>query len=304
MNRRHFIKNTALATSILSYFESYAEPIFQPQETASPLKIFATNWGFEGSTDAFCEKAKAAGYDGIELWWSHNPSTTEDLFKSLKKYELEIGFLIGDGSPDFNKNLENFNKSLKAVTSSLPQKPRYINCHSGKDYFSFEQNSAFIEATTAASKQTGLTICHETHRGRILFNAPLCRQFIEKHPNLKLTADLSHWCCVHESLLKDQKDTLDLALSRTEHIHARIGHAQGPQVNDPRAPEWAAAVEAHFSWWDKVVERKRKANETVTILTEFGPPDYLPTLPYTRQPIANQWDINVYMMQVLRKRYS
>ena len=43
---------------------------------------------------------------------------------------------------------------------------------------------------------------------------------------------------------------------------------------------------------------------TVTILTEFGPPDYMPTLPYTRQAIANQWDINVYMMQILRKRYS
>jgi hypothetical protein len=28
------------------------------------------------------------------------------------------------------------------------------------------------------------------------------------------------------------------------------------------------------------------------------------TLPYTRQPLADQWAINVYMMQVFRKRYS
>jgi hypothetical protein len=41
----------------------------------------------------------------------------------------------------------------------------------------------------------------------------------------------------------------------------------------------------------------------MTILTEFGPPNYLPTLPYTQQPVADQWAINVYMMQMLRKRY-
>jgi hypothetical protein len=52
------------------------------------------------------------------------------------------------------------------------------------------------------------------------------------------------------------------------------------------------------------VERKKKNAERLTILTEFGPPDYMPTTPYTRQPLADQWAINIYMMQLLRKRYS
>ena len=33
------------------------------------LKLLATNWGFEGSVDAYCDKVKKAGYDGIEIWW-------------------------------------------------------------------------------------------------------------------------------------------------------------------------------------------------------------------------------------------
>jgi hypothetical protein len=89
-----------------------------------------------------------------------------------------------------------------------------------------------------------------------------------------------------------------------EHIHARIGHPEGPQVNDPRAPEWDEAMKAHIAWWDKVIARKKKNGERMTILTEFGPPTYMPTLPYTQQPLANQWDINVHMMKLLRKRYS
>jgi hypothetical protein len=58
-----------------------------------------------------------------------------------------------------------------------------------------------------------------------------------------------------------------------------------------------------LGWWDKVVEMKMKAGQPLTMLTEFGPPNYLPTLPYTQMPLANQWQINVYMMKLMRERY-
>ena len=64
------------------------------------------------------------------------------------------------------------------------------------------------------------------------------------------------------------------------------------------------AVTAHLQWWDKIVERKKNEGRRLTFLTEFGPPDYMPTLPYTRLPLADQWAINIHMMHLLRKRYS
>ena len=128
---------------------------------------------------------------------------------------------------------------------------------------------------------------------------------MEKNEDLKITLDISHWCNVHESLLHDQENTVQLALSRTGHIHARIGHPEGPQVNDPRAPEWTETVHRHFEWWDAVVQMQIKNGaHQLTFLTEFGPPNYMPTMPYTQQPLSNQWEINVYMMQLLRKRYQ
>lgn len=33
------------------------------------LKIMATNWGFPGAVEEYCEKVKKEGYDGIEIWW-------------------------------------------------------------------------------------------------------------------------------------------------------------------------------------------------------------------------------------------
>ena len=263
--------------------------------------IFATNWGFSGSWDEFATKIKHAGYDGMEVWWPADKKDRTELFEALIRHKLQYGFLVGSGEKDFQKHLAQFQQNVSAAAKA---KPVYINCHSGKDFFSFDQSKEFMDLTEKVSKETGVPIYHESHRGRILFAANITRQFIEKVPGLRLTLDISHWCNVHESYLSDQEETIAMALSRTDHIHARIGHPEGPQVNDPRAPEWSDAVKAHFNWWDKVVDKKKKEGKRMTFLTEFGPADYMPTLPYTRQAVASQWDINVYMMEVLRKRYA
>lgn len=303
LSRRQFIAaSTATGTGLLlSSMESFAKPIMTNNQSGYSLLIFATNWGFSGSWDEFALKVKQAGYDGMEIWWPGDEKDRNELFTALDKHKLKIGFLVGGGDKDFQKHLAQFQQSLSAAAKA---KPVYINCHSGKDFFSFDQSKQFMDFTEKVNKETGVPIYHESHRGRILFAANITRQFIEKVPALRLTLDISHWCNVHESYLSDQEETISLALSRTDHIHARIGHPEGPQVSDPRAPEWKQAVETHFNWWDKVVERKKKEGRLMTFLTEFGPPDYMPTLPYTRQAVANQWDINVYMMEVLRKRYA
>ena len=307
INRRKFLgltgsAGTAMLLSSLDSIAAAYQPVFK-KSAGFELKVLGTSWGFQGTTDAFCAKAKKEGYDGIEMWWPLNKKDQEDLFAALKNHQLEVGFLCAGSQSNAAEHLEAFKKMIDAAASNNIQRPLYINCHSGRDYFTYEQNKLFIDHTTALSKQTGITICHETHRSRMMFAAHICRGFVEKIPELKLTFDVSHWCNVHETLLQDQKETVDLVLSRVEHIHARIGHPEGPQVNDPRAPEWEAAVNAHLAWWDEIVSRKKKAGERLTILTEFGPADYMPTMPYTRQPLADQWGINVYMMNLLRKRY-
>ncbi len=308
-DRRKFIKVTAAGSAalILSSLESFALPA-KPSLSMNKnyeLKIMATSWGFQGTMDSFCAKVKKEGYDGVELWWpTDNKKAQNEIFAALKTHDLEIGFLCGGSQSDPQEHLDFFKKMINAAARQNIQRPFYINIHSGRDYFSFEDNKKFIEYTQTLAKETGILICHETHRGRMLFAAHVTKNFIENFPELRLTLDISHWCNVHESLLADQKETVEKALDRTDHIHARIGHPEGPQVNDFRAPEWEQVVKQHFEWWDKIVERKKRNGERMTILTEFGPPDYMPTMPYTRQALSDQWAINVHMMHLLRKRYS
>jgi len=307
MNRRNFMSKTSTLASagLIASIDDLTKqsPLnLKPSEGFS-LKIFATNWGFIGSMDEFCKNAKSEGYDGIEIWWDSSKKGQDELFSALKKYHLEVGFLVGGSESEVIQHFETFKKNLLEAANQTIQRPAYINCHSGKDFFSYDENKAFIDLTTVVNKKTGVLIYHETHRGRMLFAAHIAKNFIDKNPDLRLTLDISHWCNVHESLLENQPESVQAALERTGHIHTRIGHEEGPQVNDPRAPEWKNTVKAHLKWWDTVVEIKMKTGQPLTMLTEFGPPNYLPTLPYSNIPVANQWEINVYMMKLLRMRY-
>jgi hypothetical protein len=109
---------------------------------------------------------------------------------------------------------------------------------------------------------------------------------------------------VSESLLVNQSLAMRLAIERTDHIHARVGYPQGPQVSDPRAAAWASALDAHLRWWDAVVALKRQRQEDLTIAPEFGPFPYMVHHPQSGEPMVSQWEINVWMMELLRKRYA
>jgi sugar phosphate isomerase/epimerase len=141
------------------------------------LKVLGTNWGFPGTTDAFCAAIKKEGYDGTEMWWPGSKENRRNFFDALKKYDLQVGILCGSGEKDYKTHLEAFKKQINAATTEFVVKPLYINCHSGKDFFTYEQNKAFIDYTTEASTKTGIPIYHETHRGRMLFAAHIATKF-------------------------------------------------------------------------------------------------------------------------------
>ncbi len=300
-SRRNFIKkSTFLGGGLLMGKPLPASSSIQTHPSVQQLKIMATNWGFRGSMAEFCRQAKTIGYDGIEVWAPRNKEAIEELKMAVEQNELELSLLAGAGADNFKEHLEQFTSYLELAISL---RPVFVNCHAGKDFFSFEENKKIIEHTIAVSKTANIPIYHETHRSRMLFNAPGTLRYLEEIPELQITLDISHWCCVHESLLQNQKETIDKVLQATGHIHARVGHAEGPQITAIDAPEWKDALDAHLTWWDAVVERRAKGGEVVTITPEFGPPNYMPTVPYTGQPIADNWKVNARMLELCRQRY-
>jgi sugar phosphate isomerase/epimerase len=270
--------------------------------TQNELLFFQTNWGFEGSWEAFFFKTKSSGYDGVEVWLPKNARVQQEVSKGLKKHQLKVIYLCGT-----NKSLS-FKESLLAYENDLKraivQKPYAINSHTGSDFFSFEQNMKFLKLANDLSNKYNIPIHHETHRGRFSYALPETKRYLNSDSAFRLTLDISHWMVVHESLLAQQQQLLDEVMERTDHIHARVGFEEGPQVNNPQAPEWDKALNRHLSIWESIILSHWKTGKPMTITTEFGPPNYLPTAPFTQKPLSDQWEANVFIMKAIKEQMN
>lgn len=268
------------------------------------IKYFCPHWGSKHLkfTD-FLQKAKNAGYDGVEMTLPLDTVEKAEVIAAIKEVGLlHIAQHWETVTTDFEQHKIEYRQYLENLASA---NPLFINAHTGKDYFTYDQNAELIEIAAQVSKQTGVEVIHETHRGRFSFAAHITAEFLKKNPDLKITFDLSHWCNVAESYLENQPENVDLAINRAAHIHSRVGFPEGPQITDPRVPEWKEAVEIHLNWWKRIIDQNRNAGkELFTITTEFGPYPYMPILPYTQQPIASQWDVNVHMMNMLKSELN
>lgn len=269
------------------------------------ILFFCPRWGSETMPwNDFFSPVKEAGYDGVEMGFPFTLSAEEkrEIIDGLKEHGL---FAIGQHWQTVESDFETHKEVFKQHLYSLAElQPLFINSQTGKDYFTVEQNLALMQTADEISRETGITILHETHRGKWSFAAHITQKYLQQAPQIRLTLDLSHWCNVAESLLEDQQPAVDLAIHHADHLHARVGFPEGPQVIDPRAPENASILNAHLQWWDALIDTKRKAGvETFTITPEYGAPPYQALMPYTGEAITSRWDINVWMKDLLKERY-
>lgn len=260
-------------------------------------------WGMEeGSLDANLKKISEGGFDMVEMGAPGAPEERAELKDLLAKHKL--GFIGQQWSG--GKSVDEHLKSLEEqYRNNVDMGATLINSHSGRDIYSTKDNLKIVKRASELQEELGVKLIHEIHRGRMTFSSNSTMELLDSEPGIAFTADFSHWCCVHESLLSDQEDRVTRACQNSYHIHARVGHFEGPQVTHPFAPENKKALDAHLAWWDQIVEMRQKEGcGELTICPEFGPIPYMPTLPFTNQPLVDLWEVNHSMMEFLKSRYS
>lgn len=271
------------------------------------IKYCCTYWGSENDRpEVFVDKVLAAGYEGIEISLPALTDKFTEVFieeiECIMQSNHEFLFIAQQITSADNCSVNDYITKVKNNLMELSLfRPSFINAHTGKDYFSFDDNCRLIETALNVSSKTGIRILHETHRGRFSYHAASLLPYLQKFPEMELVGDFSHFCTVSESMLEEQEEMIQQIIPHIAHIHARVGHEQGPQVNDPFAPEWENHFKIFEKWWEAIVQHKEQNNtQTFSITPEFGPLPYMPSMPYTKQPLSNQWDLNIKMMRHLK----
>jgi sugar phosphate isomerase/epimerase len=276
-------------------------------EPGTPLVLFSL-WGFSGNLDAAISTAQSQGFDGLELNLRH-PVLADQAVEAVNGALQASGLALvlelhtgGDYVPDLAWPPEQHLDDLAAQLARAPTfSPLRVTVLTGSDSWPWPVQRRFWGQALALADASGLPVSFETHRSRSFYSPWLLELYLEAFPRLRLTADLSHWCAVTERLMTPELEPVRAMAARVDHIHARVGHAQGPSVGHPFAPEWAEALEAHRRCWQLFARERSVASQgPFTITPEFGPDGYLPQLPFTRQPVADLLEINGAMADWLR----
>lgn len=250
------------------------------------LKTFRNMWGVPGPRDAAVAASLEAGYDGIEAIL-FTPAQHEEMRRVLRRRKVPFKGVVWtrEAGPTVAGHIRMFRRKLEAL---LRVGAESIGVIGGYDGWTADEADRYFEAALIAGDACGLPVSHETHRDSALFHPVVARRILGRFPELRLTCDFSHWVVACERLIEDQIDVIRLCGSRALHIHTRVGTEEAPQVGDVRAPEARPYLRAFERWWQIVwTEQAKRGLAVTTACPEFGPPPYLPTLPFSGEPVAD-----------------
>lgn len=272
------------------------------------LNLFRTLWGVTTPWSQTVQELKSVGCRGVETRLPKTIQEQQLLAQKLQDADLDyiaVIFSGGDVIPAQADSPENHLERLKERFESAKKlNPRFVNLLAGNDRWVLAQQIDFLGKVHELAASYELFCSFETHRATSLYSPWLTLEIIQQLPQLRFTADISHWIVVSERLFNDPCDDFSEFINRVHHIQARVGYDQGPQVPHPAAPEYSAALKFQQHFWQQIwVSQYRRGYQQTTLTPEFGADGYLHHLPFTDVPIADLWSLNAWMAQQQQQHF-
>ncbi|QIG98311.1 MULTISPECIES: sugar phosphate isomerase/epimerase family protein [unclassified Bradyrhizobium] len=161
-----------------------------------------------------------------------------------------------------------------------------------------------LEGWRRLAAEAGVAVHVETHRDRMTTDLFFTLDLLDCFPDLRLTADLSHYLVGREFAwpVDDVNHAMiHRILDNAWGIHGRIASREQVQISlgFPQHQGW---VSLFTDWWDYAIRSWRKRagpDATLTFLCELGPSPYAITGPDGRE-LSDRWHDALVMKDMIR----
>ncbi len=243
------------------------------------LEIFQSLWAMEMRRPGVAERpmeenftmAAAAGYHGLCV----DPAVDEiPKIRALKplfhRHELKCMMNV------FPYSLEDMPPLLDLA---VEMDACLVNVIGGVMPLTVEEGVPVIRQWMGDAESAGLRMLFETHRECTLNDLYYTLQLIERVPEMRLCADLSHYVIDRELRLPlNDRDAgfMHTILERSDCFQGRVANREQIQIQIefPQHQEW---VTQFRDWWRDGISMWRARNDnhaTLCFLCELGPPPY------------------------------
>lgn len=167
-----------------------------------------------------------------------------------------------------------------------------------------EECIPYIEAWRRMAEKAGVHVHIETHRDRMTTDLFFTLRLLDCFPDLKLTADLSHYLVGREfpwPVSSENHALIHRILDNAWALHGRVASREQIQIplGFPQSRGWSKLF---MHWWEYGIRswrRRAGSNDTFTFLCELGPPPYAIT-GSDGYELSDRWDEAQVMMRDIR----
>lgn len=243
------------------------------------LLVYQSTWamerqrpdGAEWPLDRQLEMVRDAGFDGVAM----------DVQADLDYATTVNAFLRAHGMSCMS---ETYPDSLDQLATVIDRVARleatdHINVLPGPRPYTVAECVPFLEGVRRLAEDATVPVYVETHRNFMTTDLFFTLQLLDCFPDLKLTADLSHYVVGREfawPIDQHNRALMHRILDNAWALHGRVASREQVQIqiSFPHHKEW---LDLFMGWWEYGIREWRKrapADATLTFTCELGPPEY------------------------------
>jgi hypothetical protein len=254
--------------------------------------------GLERSVEENLRTIAEAGYDGISTHFT-DPSAVRRLTDQLKHFGLTI-----EGQC-FPKTIDDLQPVLE-----LAQK---FGCHHIDVQPDIRPRrmatcARLIEGWLRLAEQVDFPVLIETHRDRMTTDLYFVLDLLDLFPQLRLTADLSHFLVGREfawPVDAENHAMIHCILDHSWAMHGRVASREQVQV-EISFPHHRMWLELFLDWWEygmRSWRRRAGADETLAFVCELGPKPYAISGPDGNDQ-TDRWEEALMLRNAVRERWQ
>jgi hypothetical protein len=166
----------------------------------------------------------------------------------------------------------------------------------------------YLDGWQKLAAQAGIPVHIETHRDRMTTDLFFTLHLLDHYPDLRLTADLSHYLVGREfawPVSAENHALIHRILDKSWGLHGRVASREQIQLQTafPQHQDWVALF---MDWWGYAMRswrRRAGPDATLTFLCEFGPPPYAITGADGFE-LSDRWEEAQRMMREVRALWA
>ncbi|MDQ3813256.1 MAG: TIM barrel protein, partial [Armatimonadota bacterium] len=254
------------------------------------------NAAVEWTLEEKFSRVKAAGFEAVECWLS------DDNEREVKDALDRAGLRLVLGHRPFK-----LDDTRATVERAVRLGADFVFAQPASAYHPLDEVATLVREGRRIANDNGIAYFVEVHRNNFTENIPQTLQLIERVPDIRFTADLSHFVVAGEFYgweAERADERMMPILERTSHMHGRISNGEAVQVDVGDGSGDTAQFFVRL-WTTAMKHWLKEAGpgDVFPFASELGPPRYAITLPDGRE-FSDRWEQSLVMKKLAEQAWA